>query len=215
MTPAPCCSVSALRRTGRCGVRGLLAVEHDGDLPSLGGDLEGVPFAAGLGHRVHLDEIDDAAGAVGRVLALVEDVDLVAGPVGDLGGSCSAGRCRCWRRRLPRTRRRAGSPCSCLADQMRGALARRLVGDDRAVLEPPVGLADPVPFARCLAVEQRDPARAGLAGASGRRWIAAKAMTPSPMATAHVRVAKRCKLTSRFRTRSDYSLFPGCLEARL
>src|SRR5262245_32240958 len=44
--------------------------------------------------------------------------------------------------------------------------------------------------------------------------MAAKAMTPSPMATAHVRVAKRCMLTSPFAPRLDDSLFPGCLEAR-
>jgi hypothetical protein len=32
----------------------------------------------------------DPAGAVGRVLALVEDVDLVAGPVGDVRGFLAA-----------------------------------------------------------------------------------------------------------------------------
>src|SRR5262245_57033775 len=63
----------------------LLAVEHHGDLPSLGRDFVGVPLPPGLGHRVHLDVMDDPAGAVGRVLALVEDIDLVAGPVTDLG----------------------------------------------------------------------------------------------------------------------------------
>ena len=69
---------------------GFSAVEDDGDLPSLGGDLEGVPFAAGLGHRVHLGEVHDPARAIGRVLALVEDVHLIAGPVGDLGGLLAA-----------------------------------------------------------------------------------------------------------------------------
>ena len=69
---------------------GFLAVEDYGDLPSLGGDFVGVPFAARLGHRVHLDEMDDPAGAVGRVLALVENVHLIAGPVGDGRGILAA-----------------------------------------------------------------------------------------------------------------------------
>jgi len=51
---------------------------------------------------------------------------------------------------------------------MRGALARSLVGDDGAVLDPPVGLADAGPFiADGLAVEQGDPARTGLAHGPG------------------------------------------------
>ena len=72
------------------GVHGLLPVEHQDQMPSLGGDLVSVPLAAGLGHRDHLDEFDDRAGAVGRILALVEDVRLVAGLVGGLLGIAAA-----------------------------------------------------------------------------------------------------------------------------
>src|SRR5687767_614927 len=58
---------------------GLLTVERHGDMAALGSDLECVPLAPGLRHWVHLGEIDDRAGAVGRVFALIVDVDLVAG----------------------------------------------------------------------------------------------------------------------------------------
>src|SRR5262245_4156487 len=67
-------------------VDGLLPVEHHDKMPAIGGDLERVPLAGGLGHRVDLGEIDDRAGAVARVGALVEDVDLVAAPGADGGG---------------------------------------------------------------------------------------------------------------------------------
>src|SRR5262249_59051955 len=43
-----------------------------------------VPLAGGLRHRRHLGDVDDRAGAVARVGALVEDVDLVAGLRADL-----------------------------------------------------------------------------------------------------------------------------------
>ena len=67
-------------------VDGFLPVEHHDEMPPIGGDLESVPLAGGLGHRVHFGEIDDRAGAVARVGALVEDVDLVAGPSADGSG---------------------------------------------------------------------------------------------------------------------------------
>ena len=65
-------------------VHGLLAVERHGEMPALGADLHGAPLAAGLRHRIDLGDIDDRAGAVGRVRALVEDVGLVAGLGADL-----------------------------------------------------------------------------------------------------------------------------------
>src|SRR6185436_1727271 len=46
--------------------------------------LHRAPLAAGLRHRVDLGDIDDGSGAVSRVLALVEDVELVAGLGADL-----------------------------------------------------------------------------------------------------------------------------------
>jgi hypothetical protein len=57
--------------------RGLLAIENGGDIASLGGNFVGVPLAAGRRHRVYLRVKDNCAGAIGRVLALVEDIDLV------------------------------------------------------------------------------------------------------------------------------------------
>ena len=48
-------------------------------------DLVDVPLAARLGHRLDRRDVNDGARAVGRVLALVEDIRLIAGPVGDLG----------------------------------------------------------------------------------------------------------------------------------
>jgi hypothetical protein len=54
-------------------------------------------------------------------------------------------------------------PVFGFGDQVRGGLARSLVGDDRAVLDAPVGLTDAVPLAADrFAVERRDPARTGL-----------------------------------------------------
>ena len=151
-------------------LRGLLAVEDHGDLPSLGGDFEGVPFAARFGHRVHLDEMDDPAGAVGRVRALVENVHLIAGPVGDCRGILAANEdAAVGIVARPELDVHLEVLVFGLGDQMRGGLARAFVGDDRAVLDPPVGLTDAVPFAADgLAVEQRDPARAGLTRGPGR-----------------------------------------------
>src|SRR5258708_191038 len=58
-------------------VDGLDAVEDDGELRAFGGDVIGVPLVAGLGHRRYLGNIDDRAGAVARVGARIEDVDLI------------------------------------------------------------------------------------------------------------------------------------------
>jgi hypothetical protein len=53
------------------------AVENDGQLRSLRGDLEGVPFAGRFRHRIDLGDVDNPSGAIARVGALVEDVHLV------------------------------------------------------------------------------------------------------------------------------------------
>src|SRR5471030_532378 len=56
----------------------LLAVQDDHEVVALRGDLVGVPLAGRLRHRHHGGDIDDRAGAVLGIGALVEDVDLVA-----------------------------------------------------------------------------------------------------------------------------------------
>src|SRR5207342_1218526 len=60
-------------------VHRLLAVQHDGHAVAARSDLVRVPAVGRLGHGLpdHGD-IDDGAGAVARVGALVEDVDLVS-----------------------------------------------------------------------------------------------------------------------------------------
>ena len=115
---------------------GLFAIEDDGNLPSFGSDFVSIPFTASLGHRIHLDEVDNPPSAVGRVLALVENVHLIAGPVGDVRGILAA---------------QEDAAVSVVArpeldihlevfvfgsgDQMRGGLARAFVRDNGAVLD--------------------------------------------------------------------------------
>ena len=70
--------------------RGLVAVEHCGDVPPLDGDLVSIPFAAGLGHRMHFDEIDDRACPVSRVRPLIVDIRLVTCPGADGLGIATA-----------------------------------------------------------------------------------------------------------------------------
>src|SRR5207253_4616035 len=60
------------------GLGGLGAVEREHQIPLVGGDLHGVPLAGGLELRIGLGEIDDRAGAVGRIGTRVEDVEFVA-----------------------------------------------------------------------------------------------------------------------------------------
>src|SRR5712691_3154541 len=52
-------------------VDGLVPVEDHGECRALGRDLVDVPFAAGLGHRLHLGDVDDRTRAVARIGALV------------------------------------------------------------------------------------------------------------------------------------------------
>src|SRR5215472_7160873 len=67
-------------------VDGLDAVERDVETRALDADLVGVPLAAGLEHGCGLGGVDDRTGAVARVRAGVEDVDLVGVIAGDLVG---------------------------------------------------------------------------------------------------------------------------------
>ena len=79
-TPEPYCSATVPRQMlGILHIGRLLTVQRDDEMRPLRGDLVDVPLAAGLRHRIDLGDIDDRAGAIGRVRPLVEDVDLVAG----------------------------------------------------------------------------------------------------------------------------------------
>ena len=183
-------------------VDGFLAVEHDGNLPTLGGDLERVPLAAGLRHRIDLGEIDDRAGAVGRILALVEDVHLVAAlgaellRIGTADEDAAVGVV---------ARPELGVDLEVLVLVL-GDQVRRLalVGNQRAVLDPPVGFADLIPVAHGLAVDQRDPAGTALAEASGANWMAANAATTIPASKAGVRVERCCIVVSSSTRRSRF-----------
>src|SRR5262249_1880230 len=65
-------------------VGSLGAVERERELPLIGGDLDRVPLAGGLEPGIGLGEIDNRAGAVGRIRAGVKDVELVAVARADL-----------------------------------------------------------------------------------------------------------------------------------
>src|SRR5947208_1042369 len=76
----------SLRELAVLDIYRLGTVEHDGQLRTLGGDLIGVPFAAGLGHGRYLGHIDDGPGAVLRLRALVIDIHLVGALGADVFG---------------------------------------------------------------------------------------------------------------------------------
>src|SRR3984893_11895853 len=130
----------------------------------LGRDLIGIPLAAGLRHRIDLGDVDDRAGAVTLVLALVENVPLVAGLATDA-----------LRLLTPDEDAAIGVVADpelgldlkilvgILADEISEVLAVQLVGNERAVFHRPIGFADLVPVAHLAAVDERDTAIA-LAG---------------------------------------------------
>ena len=144
--------------------RGFLAVEHDRKVAALGRNLHGAPLAAGLGHRVDLGVIDDGAGAVARVGARVEDVALVAGLGSGLLGVLAADE---------------DAAVGIVADpelgvdlevfvfflrdqEGRGLGVLLVLGHDRAVIDREISVAVALPVIKVLAVEERDPAVAGL-----------------------------------------------------
>src|SRR5262245_55353280 len=62
------------------------SIQHDDQLPALGRDLIGIPFAASLGHRRYLGEIDDGSGTIIRLWPLVIDIHLVGALRADVFG---------------------------------------------------------------------------------------------------------------------------------
>src|SRR5438552_13332051 len=140
-------------------VNGLDPVQHDGQLRAFGGDLVGVPFATGLRHGPHLGHVDDRSGAVLRLRTLVVDVHLIAGDGTDLGMIAAAQENAAVRRVIrPELRLDLEILVGILRDEI-SALAT--VGDDRAVLGSPVGVADGIEIfqSRC-AVDELGPSRA-------------------------------------------------------
>src|SRR5215211_3686278 len=144
--------------------RGFLAVERDGKVAALGRNLHRAPFATGLGHRVDLGVIDDGAGAVARIGPCVVDVALVAGLGSGLLGILAADEDAA-------VGIVAGPELDVdlevlvffLRDQERRGLGVLLVlGHDRAVVDREIGVAVAFPVIEILAVEERDPALAGL-----------------------------------------------------
>src|SRR5437016_860488 len=144
--------------------RGFLAVEQDGKVTPLGRNLHGAPLAPGLGHRVDLGVIDDGAGAVARVGPRVKDVALVAGLGAGLLGVLAADE--------DATVGIVADPelgvdlevfVFVLRDQKGSCLGVLLVlGHDRAVLDREIGVAVALPVIKILAVEERNPALAGV-----------------------------------------------------
>src|SRR4051794_34622100 len=140
-------------------VDGLLAIEHDDEMRSLRGDLVGVPLAGRLRHRLDFGDVDDRAGAVARIRALVEDVDLVADLGVDLVALIAANEDAAVGFLVgPELGLDLEILVAVLADQIREVLDVELVGGQRTVLHLPVGLADLGPVALLRGVEQRDPA---------------------------------------------------------
>src|SRR5262245_27422478 len=159
-------------------VDGLLPVERHDEMPALGGDLVSVPLARVLGHRVDLGEIDDRTGAVARIGALVEDVDLVAGPGADGGGILASNEDAAVGLLVrPELGVDLEVLVRVLADEV---TALALVGDERAVFDTPIGLARAGPVAHRLAVGQRDPARAGLTDRLRRKLDGDKTVSEQP-----------------------------------
>jgi hypothetical protein len=154
-----------------------LPVQHHRDLPAFGRDFVGIPFAARLRHRIDLHEVRDRSGAVGRVGALVENVDFVAGVVADLlrlaapdehAAVCVIA--------CPKLHVQDEVFERLLAHEIIVGLRYLVVGDSRAVLEPPIALAEFVPVTHVSVVEQRD---LGLLRASKRQQRTASARKPA------------------------------------
>ncbi len=152
----------SLRMLGILGaVDGSGAVERHGELRTLGDDLVGIPFVGGLEHGRRLGHVDDRAGAVARVGALVEDVHFVGVLRGDLGRVGAANEDAAVGFGVDPE---LGADLEILVGVLRNEKAVALVGDDEAVGDLPVGVADRREVVEVLAVEQRNPTGIRLAG---------------------------------------------------
>src|SRR5471032_3021109 len=152
--------VSRGRQPVVCDVDRLLAVQDDHEVVALRGDLVGVPLARGLGHRNDGGNVDDRAGAVLRIGALVEDVDLVADRRVDLRGVLAADEDAAVHVLVdPELGVDLEVLVLVLGDEIGGILALELVGHDRAALDPPVGGAHAGEVTHALAVHDGGPSR--------------------------------------------------------
>src|SRR5476651_848066 len=139
-------------------VDGLLAVQDDHEVVALRGDLVGVPLARGLGHRNDGGHVDDRPGAVLRIGALVEDVDLVADRRVDLRGVLAADKDAAVHVLVgPELGVDLEVLVLLLGDEIGRVLALELVGHDRAALDPPVGRAHAGEVTHALAVDDGGP----------------------------------------------------------
>src|SRR5665213_667555 len=142
-------------------IDGLLSVERHGECRALRGDLIDVPLAGGLRHRIDLADIDDGAGAVGRIGTGIPDVHLIGRGAADLVGIGAANENAAIGFAVdPEFSPDLVIGIALLRDQE----AVAPVGDDGAVLDPPIGVPDLVEIVEGLAVEQRYPAAIGLRG---------------------------------------------------
>ena len=133
----------SLRELAVLDIDGFDTVEHDGQLRTLGRDLIGVPFAAGLGHRSYFGKIDDGPGAILLLWALVVDIHLVGALGADVFGIGNSNENAAVRGGV---RPELGPDLEVLVGVLRDQMAAlAFVGHDGAVLDPPVGIAGPVP----------------------------------------------------------------------
>src|SRR5438477_403556 len=141
-------------------VDGLDSVQHDGQLRALGGDLVGVPLAAGFRHGRDLGHVDDRSGAILRLRTLVVDVHFIAGDRIDLGAIGAAQENAAVRRVIrPELRLDLKVLVGIIREEI-SALA--LVGDDGTVLRSPVGVADGAEVTHAGGtIDERGPARVG------------------------------------------------------
>src|SRR5436309_1587967 len=141
-------------------IDGLDSVQHNSQLRALGGDLVGVPLAAGFRHGRDLGHVDDRSGAIFRLRTLVVDVHFISGDRTYLGAIGAAQENAAVRRVIrPELRLDLKVLVGIIREEI-SALA--LVGDDGTVLRSPVGVADGAEVAQAGgAVDERGPARVG------------------------------------------------------
>src|SRR5512134_1372299 len=146
---------------------GLGAVQHDRHLGALRGNLVDIPLSARLDRLEHLAAVHDAAGSVGLVGALVEDVRFVAGLIREVLRLRAA-------HVDAAVRVVVGPELGPQLEILVRGLGKKepalaFVGDDRAALGAPVGVADALEVIHpLLAVDERGPATARYPGGQRR-----------------------------------------------